>query len=598
MLSSAAVLAQSATERKFSIGESYENNGSIESAERLYLEVFDENPSNSKYFWALARVMTGQNKYGELLPHIEKHIEKKGFDSKLFAFYGETLWRLGENVKANGAWNEAVRRDPKNRSVYELIADAQTRLRLIDKAIETYETARKNFGNSNIFTRELCKLHIARGDYESGVDEAIRFHKNRPRELNATQGLIYALMLNKNAVYYIKNKLWELAENRKEYNDYLLYIWYLRTINEFDEAFSIAVKIDEKSNRNGSYLLSFANECRSDGQYAAAGKAYRYLLENAKSKRVVPSALFGLARTLELQLFENKNLDDREIADLIARYESVVSDYPNEQIAAESRLRIAELAINYKGDFDMAKKNLKELIISSPSGGSYDAPALYSAKATNMLGDIYLMEGDLDAAWKTFDELIDDFKPVPDEQAEYAEFMKAEILFYRGLIDSSLVQYYKIAQDVDASSSNDALSRSMLIETNKELTKALSIFAKAQYEHFRKNTNKALALYQEVAQITEDSDLWERSLIEIAKIKIDSANYAAARKNLSRIFEKNPKTIYGDYVFLLEGRSFEAESKSGAARESYSKILVDYPNSIYLDEARKKIRKLRGEPNF
>ena len=53
--------------------------------------------------------------------------------------------------------------------------------------------------------------------------------------------------------------------------------------------------------------------------------------------------------------------------------------------------------------------------------------------------------------------------------------------------------------------------------------------------------------------------------------------------------------VHTDKAIYMLAQNKEAEGKSDKAIELLSKILIDFPNSIYLSDARAKIRKLRGE---
>ena len=75
LIAGSSLPAQSIDERKFSLAESYEANGSFDSALQLYEELVRTAPRNAKYFDGIVRIMKAQNKFSELLPLVQKRLK-------------------------------------------------------------------------------------------------------------------------------------------------------------------------------------------------------------------------------------------------------------------------------------------------------------------------------------------------------------------------------------------------------------------------------------------------------------------------------------------------------------------------------------------
>jgi TolA-binding protein len=56
-----------------------------------------------------------------------------------------------------------------------------------------------------------------------------------------------------------------------------------------------------------------------------------------------------------------------------------------------------------------------------------------------------------------------------------------------------------------------------------------------------------------------------------------------------------PESIYADQALMLLGDSFAADGRKDDAIFTYTDLLTRFKNSIYLQQARDKIRRLRGD---
>jgi outer membrane protein assembly factor BamD (BamD/ComL family) len=67
-------------------------------------------------------------------------------------------------------------------------------------------------------------------------------------------------------------------------------------------------------------------------------------------------------------------------------------------------------------------------------------------------------------------------------------------------------------------------------------------------------------------------------------------------KLLQEIADEKEKNIYSDKALYLEGNIYEfAKKDSSKAIETYESLLAKFPNSIYLDDARESINKLKNK---
>ncbi len=589
IFSGGLAFGQNVEKSRYKFAQSFENSGDYETAARIYLELLKKNPSKKEYFDGLVRSYKALNKYSELKPYVKRRAIAYRTPQNL-ALLGEIYWRLGQSDSANAAWKEAVELSGKNKKAYLDIAKKQIEVRLFEKAISVLKTAREKLASEDLFADELSQLYIATGDYENGIKETFKlFYKTKNFAL--AQGRLAAILTSEKAKKYAE-EIFEEEISDDNLAALSLYAWFQRQIGDYDKAFEIYKKLDQKTGQNGRNVLSFADQSRRDGQYDVALKAYEYILKNHKDNRYYGAALFGYPRALEQKLLIDKKLTEEQARKIVSLYRKIVEKYPGNPQSRKALLRIAFLRLTVLNDRANAKQDYLKLV-SKYSDYSEAAAAL------NKLGDISLAEDDIEKArdyYKRASSRL--YKAINREEADRARFNLAELTFFEGKIEKARELYSEISNEANSDIANDALERLMLVDENKDYVKALKVFAKAEFQKKKKNYQKAFALYDSVARIAEGTNLAEISILTAARIHFEIGAFDSALNLTKLLLEKYPKSVYKDKALSLSGDCLAAMGHKEKAIERYSKILTEFPNSIYAEKARKRIRELRGEKNF
>lgn len=579
------IQAQQAQQLK--LAESYEKSGDFESAARIYEQLMQNDPSSEKYFAGFVRANKALSRFSYILKYVQERI--KSYESpELYILLGELYWRTGKVNEANNVWLDGLEKYEDYMNYYLVLSNVQVQLQLYDKAINTLKTGRDNLGDDNLFSDDLTKLYIATGDYISGTSEVLD-KIQRDKDLALAQGRLYALMVNDEATKYIGTQLKELADSKsREIMIQMLYSWYLRTSGQLEQALEIVKRIDDMLNSQGRELVRFADESRRDGQYDIALKAYSIVIDKGPRAKYAGTALYGYARTLETKLKLQETVSLEEIEAIISRYEMIIETFPNTNSAVECRIRLADIYIDLLGDYDNAEKELLEV-----SNGSRNLK--YKGIANYKLGEMKLMQGNIEEAASRFQLTVKNYTRATPVEADKARYMLAEIEFFQGNIDTARKMFRDVAVLSKSESANNALERLSILDHNKELVRALRLFAEAEYMLFRRLLDEAIEKYNEVINISAGSDIYERSLIKVAEINFKKNNFEATIELCNRLLENNEKTIYGDKALILAGDASLEMQKTDEAEKYYLKILSDYPKSIFLAEARKKIRAIRQQ---
>ncbi len=588
LLAGLSAYSQNVNDQKFRLAESFEQNGDLQGALRLYSELMQDEPKVEVFFDGYVRVMKALNNYGDLLKVVRERLPANE-SLEMLDLYAELCWRTGNPDESNKTWTKILSKFESSINTYFTVSQTQINLRLFEKAISTLKLGKSYFKNNYGFSDPLIKLYIAIGDYRSGTGEIfslLSYDYNLPQ----AQGRLFALMINDEAREYIGDELKRLSSGNSDNIIYQeAFSWYLRTTGKLADALDLIVKIDKLKNSNGLEILNFANSTSRDGDYETAIKAFNKIIEMGKKNPYSPSALFGLTRTMEEKMrVEKGKINKKEIQEIVDSYEKIISDYPKTANSADSRIRLAEIYETYYMDYDKAINELEKLISEFPR-------SQYSVAAYIELGSIFLQKDELEDAEKSFNKVNELIRFASPEQKDKVKYHQALIIYFSGNIEKSKTVFESLSLNPDTDIANDVLQKLFLIKSGEQYVAALQLYAKAEFREYQKNYSEAIKILDEVSSLAESTPLSEQALQKAAEIEYRTGKYSSSREFLIKLSQKFPASRQADKYTMMTADSYFAEENNGEALKFYTELITKYPESIYLQEARKKIRIIRKD---
>ena len=146
---------------------------------------------------------------------------------------------------------------------------------------------------------------------------------------------------------------------------------------------------------------------------------------------------------------------------------------------------------------------------------------------------------------------------------------------------------------------NDAAALFLIITDNEpvdSIPSGLTQYASADLLAFQNKTKQAIDTLSLINTYFKGQPIEDEALFTQAKLHIKLKNYKAAISNFEKIISLDSEGILIDdaYYELAELYNHHLKEKEKALKY-YEKIIFDYASSIYLVDARKKYRKLRGD---
>lgn len=576
-----------AQDERAKVANAYEQTGDYRNAARLWQELLKQNPNDENAFNGVVRTLKALDNYPGLVDVVKEKVQRTR-NAKTLALYGQVLYKAKQPEEADKAWNEALQAKPLRKENYREVVLAQIEIRLSDKAIATMLQERKAFTNEIDFADELAQLYSAKGDIDNGVKEILKAF-SITNNIQQAEGRLTAMMNSDSTSSLVGGHMDAMAKQNDDSPPMMqLYQWFLRQSKQYAKAFECTKRLDKIVNGGGREIVNFAEQSRTDGQLDVAIQAFSYILDMDKKNQYRQYAYYGYARALEAKVRSSSAMTEKEVNDIITLYRDIINDNPKGNFAPEAQYHIANLYNTQTANTKAAMEEYQNLI------KTYQYHPI-TALGVIELGNMYLQLNDIASASRYYSIAVNQYSGINPQSLDRALFAMADVHFYQHQFDSALVLYQRIAQNTESEFANDAIEKSTMITLTKDDTVNLTTFASAELKQYQKKYDEAIGLYSTVASSKQSPDLAERSYLEMADIMFKQKNYSKSREYYAKLIELNPETIYGDGILLSIANSFVLENDKQTAIKILNELLAKFPRSIYLQEAREKIRKLRGD---
>jgi TolA-binding protein len=571
----------------------YQNQDFTKAAE-LFEQLYEKKPS-LYYYQYLIFSLVETKEYGKAEKLIKKCQKAEPDASRYTVDLGYVKYRSGDPEKAKKLYEEALKKlGPTQQQVFEL-ANAYITRGENEYAIRTYEKGRQLLNNAYPFGFELASVYERMGDFRSATEQYLNMLDVNKSYLNTVQDRIqmtlsYDVNNEKNEI--LRKTLLSRAQKDPDNTNYAeLLWWYSIQQKDFDLALLQAKALDRRFKENGEKLVSLASLAISNEKYDVAIDCYQYLVSKGPTCSYYNLGRRELANTRYLKVISEpsppKNqleLLEKEFADELAFY----GDDP-ENISVIRNL--AHIKAFYLGKPAEAIELLNHAIEMA------GVPGADKAKCKIELADILLFTDDVWEATLLYQQAYQDFKY--DVLGQEAKFKNAKLSFYIGEFGWAKAQVDVLKAATSKFISNDAIALSLLISENYDAdsnTLALGIYARADLLDYRNEESLALQALDSIPRLFGDHPILQQVLYKTAEIMRKQGRYSEADSLFRQLVTEYPEEILADEALMQAAILNEKQlNKKETAMLMYQELLDKYPGSIFVPDARKKFRMLRGD---
>ena len=549
-------------------------------AENLIRDEIRRKPDDINLMEQLADLYKAQGKYDEALSLYHTALDQNPKNTDILKKLGELYAERGQQDLAAEQWAKIVQDDPDQAYRYQQLGSIYTSHQMYEKAVEAYETAIGLSPKSAQLYNLLADVYKIQGQIGMAVNTYLRALSVVDIGYSGRDTLVQSMA-----------EIYEGAQLERLFKGVI-------------EKLQAMLKTDS---RNSSLVLSLAEVYFYGGNLDLA-------LKNFKRLHQLYSADRGRILEKYAQILErNKN---PKAADF---YQAIAELFPNMHLAWTAQMKLVRF-YERSGRWNDALKVLTNMTQRSyqPAAqlllghvwlrGIRDAEAalqiyqnlanqpLPTDQATQVqlgMATCYILQGKSDAAESAL-------RPIADGNSNFkaeAQKLIGDAHLLRGDIEAAVTAYKRVL-DIAMSNplSNDSLDRIVLVQSNSDYSnEPLKRYLEALRSDLSGETDVALKLCQETMQEYPTAlivdDLW----MLVGEIHQRETRYLDAI------------TAY-QQVAVLEGSPIAAEAAAkiadiyrwqlnepDKARETYSALIQDYPESVIVAYARQQLDALAKE---
>ncbi len=524
----------------------------------------------------------------------KKQIKQNPEQVNFIVDLGNVYFRADDIEKAKTTWETAVKAIKYDDQVFA-VANAFQTIRQYNFTIATYFKGRKISQNNYPYSFELADVYKLLGDRIAMINEYLDILETQDSYIQSVQNALQTSFANdadqKQNELLKTELLRRISKNPDKTIFSELLIWMQIQQKDWEGAFIQAKALDKRKKEDGNRVMALGQLFAQNDAYDVAIKAYNYVIEKGNEVYYYTNARIELLNVYYQKVVTKGNYTSADLIVLEKNYMTTISELGKSVNTILLLKNLAHLQAFYMNKTD-ASKILLEEAIEIPQ-----LSATTQAECKLELADVLLMTGDIWEASLRYSQVEKAFKY--DAIGQEAKFRVAKISYYTGDFGWAQTQLDVLKGATSKLISNDAMNLSLLIsdalaiDTNEA---PLMLFASADLLNFRNLDDKAIALLDSLNKTYPNHALADEIIYKKAQIALKHLQYNEAAAFYQELLKNYGEDILGDDAMFKLAELNENQFKNiEKAKELYQQLMEKYPDSLYVVEARKRFRRLRGD---
>lgn len=570
------------------LAQQFYRNGEYDKALSLYEQLYKSKSGANIFYNDYLNTLLKLKQYDEAEKIINKRIkENPSFKLDLGKLYQEK----GDLATANKIYDGILQNMPTDQFEITEIANSFYAAGNYDYAIKAFLNGRKVLKDEDIFTFELINLYRFKKIKDGLTAEILKIIENQPQYLQLAKTSITRTFENDEDYVNLKSQLLKKIQKDPQNTNYIdLLAWQFIQQKQFDLALVQIIALDRRMNDNGGRVYALGTLLTENEAYDAANKAFEYLISKGnQSPYFIPAKIASLKNKNQQISKGSANVED--IKNLSTAYEQLLQEFGKNAQTIFVMRQLASLKAFKMNQLTEAEAILEEALAIT----GLKEQTLAEVKLD--LADIYVLNGDRWEATLLYGQVEKSFSNEPLGQE--AKFKNAKLSFYNGDFSWAKAQLDVLKASTSQLIANDALDLSLLLQDNLAFDttgNALKMYARADLLQFKNQLDESLTLLDSINIAFPNNDLADHILQSKSKIYIKKSDYQKTSEILKELIEKYSYSIWADdALFTLATLEEEKLDDKANAQKHYEKLMTDFPGSLFVIEARKRFRNLRGD---
>ncbi|MEZ2337569.1 tetratricopeptide repeat protein [Mucilaginibacter sp. RCC_168] len=578
-----------AQDNDLQLAKQYATNGEPQKALEIYQKLYKQN--NEGYYSYYVNTLLSLKKFDEAESVVKKLVRKHPNEHQYQITLGTVYTQQGNLNKADAIYDDLIKNLPADRNEISMLASQFYQSSNLDYAIKIFQQGRKTLNNNEAFTYELINLYRFKRDKVNLTEEYLNFLPANPNFISQAENAFSTIYEGGPDYNMLKSNLLRRIQKDPQQTIYAeLLTWQFMQQKEFDQALNQALALSRRQNDDGTNIFELCRTLNSNEAYDAAIRGYEYIISKGKTSPMYIPSKIELINTKNLKVTSGKYLP-ADLTSLEQDYTDLITEFGRNNSTVFAMQKLANLQAFKLHKLSEAQKLLEDAV-NIPN----IRPELLASCKLD-LGDIYLINKQPWEATLLYSQVEKDF-PNTDINQD-AKFRNAKLAYYTGDFTWAKGQLNVLKAATSQLIANDALNLQLLINDNTaadSVGNALKIYARADLLIFAEQSDKAVMTLDSIDKKFPNNSLGDDILMSKSRILIQQKNYSAAVPLLKKIAEDHPNDLWADDAVFMLGDIYENRlDDKASAKVWYEKIVKNYPGSLWINEARKRFRLLRGD---
>jgi tetratricopeptide (TPR) repeat protein len=565
-----------------SLAESYFREGEYEKASQIYESLEKNNPFNTRYLKRLITCYQETSNYEKAADLLQKKLLNNPSQHYLRIEIGYNFDRQQKTALAKKEYDFAIDAITSDPSLGGIMGRMFQQNNLLDYAIEAYSKTMRLYKNAS-YEFQIAQIYGEKGEFEKMFDSYTQLIDKDENYLGGVQRFTSRYInedaTNSNNIAFKKSLLKKSISNPKNVWNELL-SWLFTKQKEYGKAF-----IQEKAlfNRDPAYIetvFRLAKIAFENNDITTAKKCFDFILEKTNFiEEKITAELYLLKIAVKTTAKNSASL-----------FEKTLQEYGVNRNSLEIQLEFADYLTFKINNPSKAIEVLEKALLLSTS-------KFKNARIKLKLGEVLVFTGRFNKALLYFSQVQTQLKNHPLSQQ--ARFKVAQTSYFKGDFKWAKSQLKILKGSTTQLIANDAVDLFLVISDNEpkdSIPSGLIDFAKADLLAYQNKNTEAIAIYSAMAQKYQGQNIEDDVLFNQATLYLKENQYENTISNLLKIISINAEGILVDDSYYLLAEVYKKKIKdTEKASEYYQKIIFEKPSSIYLVDARKKYREIRGD---
>ncbi len=584
------LVAQDSVQNDFFLAETYFRQGEYEKATQIYKKLYNKSEFNNTFLNRLISCYQQTDDFKTVESLLQKRIKKNASHTYLFVFLGYNYQRQQQQELANTNYQKAINSLNKNTTYGGLIGRLFKEYNLLDNAIFAYEKAMQGNPNAN-YNFQIAQIYGEKGAFKKMFESYIDMVDKNQNYLNLIQRYTSKYITddseNETNILFRKTLLRKSLSNPKDEWNVLL-SWLFAQQKEYKKALIQEKALFQRNASDLNAIFNLGSVAFEHNNYEAATLCFNFINEKSVlNKEKIDSNLY-----LSKIAVATKNPKTEQL------FQSLFNKFGINTATIKLQVEYADFLT-----FSEDKPQKANVILEKAL--TFSRTKFDKARIKLKLGDVLVFREKFNKALLYFSQIQTQLKN--HELAQQARFKVAQTSYFKGDFTWAKAQLKILKGSTTQLIANDAVALFLKITDNEpvdSIPSGLKQLARAELLSYQNKNEEALVELENlftsknilVNGLVPGEVIYDDVLFFQAKLCIKQKRYEEAILSLEKIIAADNQGFLTDDVYYQMAELYNYNLNDiEKAKEYYQKIVFEHSSSIYLVEARKKFRELRGD---